>query len=379
MFIFGTRPEAIKLAPVIRRMREDPRFRTVVVVTGQHREMLDQALAAFGLAADHDLDIMRHGQSLTDITARSLEGLSPLVARHRPDVVLVHGDTLTTFAGSLAAFFHQVPVAHVEAGLRTGDRYSPFPEEMNRRLTAALATLHFAPTRQAKWNLLRENVRAEDVFVVGNTVIDALLSQVRTDGSLTHPALAGTGGAHSRMLLVTTHRRENLGEPMRRIFLALNRLCDEFPDIQVVLPLHPNPQVRALAAETLQTGERIRVIEPPDYTAFVNLMARAYLVLTDSGGIQEEAPALGKPVLVLRDVTERPEGVAAGACIPVGTQTEAIVAHARRLLTDPEAYRAASRKVTPYGDGKAAERIVEILWARLRLGAPAREYEWRGA
>lgn len=378
MFIFGTRPEAIKLAPVIQGLARDPRFETSVVVTGQHREMLDQALDAFRLEPDVDLQVMRHEQTLTETAERILSGLRPVLAERRPDVVLVHGDTLSAFVGAWAAFLQRIPIAHVEAGLRTGNMYDPYPEEMNRRLIADIATLHFAPTQSAKWNLLRENVPADDVFVVGNTVIDALLSQVQSGFTFDDPVLKGVADDERRLLLVTAHRRENIGEPMRRIFTALNRIRDEFPDVVVVLSLHRNPKVRALAYETLQLDERLHVIEPPEYTAFVNLMARSYLILTDSGGIQEEAPALGKPVLVLRETTERPEGIEAGTCIQVGTRTEAILRETGRLLSDPEAYQRVSRAVNPYGDGRATDRIANILWTRLREGGPAQEYEWHG-
>lgn len=379
MFVFGTRPEAIKLAPVIQRLARDPRFEPYVAVTGQHREMLDQALATFDITPGYNLNIMEHGQSLTDVAVRTLRGLQPILLERRPDVVLVHGDTLATFVSGLAAFFERVPVAHVEAGLRSGDRYDPFPEEMNRKLTAPLANLHFAPTRTAKWNLLRENVPAEDVFVVGNTVIDALLTQVSDTFTFTDPALRGIDFANERMLLVTTHRRENWGEPMRRIFSAVGQLHELFPDVHIVLPLHKNPTVRQAANETLEPGERIHLIEPPDYQTFVNLMARSTLILTDSGGLQEEGPALGKPVLVLRETTERPEGIEAGTCLKVGTQVESIVAHTRRLLEDAAAYQRMSRAVNPYGDGRSAERIASILWARFRGGELPAEVEWQGS
>lgn len=361
MTIFGTRPEAIKMAPVIKALESDNRFENIVTVTGQHREMLDQVLEAFGISPHYDLDIMRHGQTLTDIAVRSLSGLEPVIARERPDVVLVHGDTLTTFTASLAAFFQQVPVGHVEAGLRTGERYNPFPEEMNRRLTGAIAQLHFAPTVQAKENLLRENVDPSTIFVVGNTVVDALLTQVRDDFRFTDPLLQKIDFSSKRVLLVTTHRRENLGEPMRRIYQAIQQMLDNVQDTEVIFPIHKNPQVRLVAYEVLGSNDRVHIVEPPDYINFANLMSRCYLILTDSGGIQEEAPALGKPVLVLRDTTERPEGIAAGACVKVGTQVETIVRTAVELLTSEAAYNRMARATNPYGDGRAAERIKEAI------------------
>lgn len=361
MTIFGTRPEAIKMAPVIKALESDNRFESIVTVTGQHREMLDQVLEAFGINPHYDLDIMRHGQTLTDIAVRSLSGLEPVIARERPDIVLVHGDTLTTFTASLAAFFQQVPVGHVEAGLRTGERYNPFPEEMNRRLTGAIAQLHFAPTVQAKENLLRENVDPSTIFVVGNTVVDALLTQVRDDFRFTDPLLQKIDFSSKRVLLVTTHRRENLGEPMRRIYQAIQQILDNVQDTEVIFPIHKNPQVRLVAYEVLGSNDRVHIVEPPDYINFANLMSRCYLILTDSGGIQEEAPALGKPVLVLRDTTERPEGIAAGACVKVGTQVETIVRTAVELLTSEAAYNRMARATNPYGDGRAAERIKEAI------------------
>lgn len=361
MTIFGTRPEAIKMAPVIKALESDNRFENIVTVTGQHREMLDQVLEAFGINPHYDLDIMRHGQTLTDIAVRSLSGLELVIARERPDIVLVHGDTLTTFTASLAAFFQQVPVGHVEAGLRTGERYNPFPEEMNRRLTGAIAQLHFAPTVQAKENLLRENVDPSTIFVVGNTVVDALLTQVRDDFRFTDPLLQQIDFSSKRVLLVTTHRRENLGEPMRRIYQAIQQILDNVQDIEVIFPIHKNPQVRLVAYEVLGSNDRVHIVEPPDYINFANLMSRCYFILTDSGGIQEEAPALGKPVLVLRDTTERPEGIAAGTCVKVGTQVETIVRTAVELLTSEAAYNRMARATNPYGDGRAAERIKEAI------------------
>ncbi len=359
MTIFGTRPEAVKMAPVVGRLRESADFLPVVAVTAQHREMLDQVLRLFGITPDRDLDIMLPEQSLFDIATRALDRLEPVLTEWRPAMVLVQGDASSTMLGALAAFYHRVPVGHVEAGLRTWDKYRPFPEEMNRRLTSSLADLHFAPTPQAKANLLREGVPADRIFVTGNTVIDALLDVVRRpEVSLPQnlPALEG-----QRMVLVTTHRRENWGEPLRQIYLALLDLLTRFPDVTVVFSVHRNPAVRRVAEEVLAGHPRAHLIEPPDYGPFVRLMAKAYLILTDSGGVQEEGPALGTPVLVLRDVTERPEGVQAGTVELVGTSREQIAARAGRLLADPTARAAMALARNPYGDGRAAGRIVDAL------------------
>lgn len=360
MAVFGTRPEAIKMAPVVRALRHSS-FRCNVVVTAQHREMLDQVLDLFEIVPDHDLNIMRHGQSLTDITVRVVSGLEPVLQAEQPDTVLVHGDTTTALAASLAAFYRQIPVGHVEAGLRTADRYDPFPEEMNRRLVDTLADMHFAPTTAAMQNLLAENVPASRAFVTGNTVIDALLSVVRHGYRFRDPRLARLAEMPGRVLLVTTHRRENLGERMVGIYSALRKIISDFRDTRVVFPMHKNPAVRSLVEEELGGLERVHLIEPPEYEEFANLMNKAYLVLTDSGGIQEEAPALGKPVLVLRETTERPEGVAAGTLRKVGTATADIVAAASELLSDSSAYERMARAANPYGDGRASERIVAAL------------------
>lgn len=365
MAVFGTRPEAIKMAPVIAALKRRPdAFRTVVTVTAQHREMLDQPLAFFGIRPDHDLDIMTPAQTLAGVATRALERLEPVVRAERPDLVLVQGDTLTTFVAGWSAFFHRVPVAHVEAGLRTGHRYDPFPEEMNRRLTTALAELHFAPTDAARANLLREGVPASDVLVTGNTVIDALLAAVDPAFPFADPVLRSLDFDRRRVIVLTTHRRENLGEPLRRIYLAVRDLVAAFGDVEVVFAVHKNPLVRRVVEEELAGHDRIHLIEPPGYAAFANLMARAYLILTDSGGIQEEAPALGKPVLLLRETTERPEGVAAGTVLRVGTERRRIVEAASRLLVDGSAYEAMARAQNPYGDGRAAERVVGALLYR---------------
>ena len=362
--VFGTRPEAIKMAPVVHRLRAAPeRFESVVCVSAQHRAMLDQVLEVFGLAADHDLDLMTPGQSPAGIVARVLERLPALIRAVRPDVLLVQGDTMTTFASAFAAYLEKVPSAHVEAGLRTGDRFQPFPEEMNRVLTTRLASLHFAPTAQARDRLLGEGVPRDDVRLTGNTVIDALLGTLRPDYRFHTPALAALDPAR-RVVLVTTHRRESFGAPLRSTCAALRELVERFPDIQVVLPVHPNPEVKATVEALLCDLDRVSLIEPVDYVEFVHLMNRAHLILTDSGGVQEEAPSLGKPVLVLREVTERPEGVTAGTATLVGTDRARIVEVAAKLLSSAEAYARMANAVNPYGDGRASERIVAALAER---------------
>jgi UDP-N-acetylglucosamine 2-epimerase (non-hydrolysing) len=359
MTVFGTRPEAVKMAPVVARLRESADFTPFVVVTAQHREMLDQVLRLFAIAPDRDLDIMLPEQSLFDITTRALAGLDPVLAEIRPDMVLVQGDASSTMLGALAAFYHKIPIGHVEAGLRTGDKYRPFPEEMNRRVTSSLADLHFPPTAQAKANLMREGVPAGAVFVTGNTVIDALQEIVRRP-DVTPPANTPPMDGR-RVLLVTTHRRENWGEPLRQVYLALLDLLDRFDDLIVVFSLHRNPAVRRVAMDVLGRHPRVHMIDPPDYGPWVRLMARAYLILTDSGGIQEEAPALGVPALVAREVTERPEGVDAGTVELVGTSRERIVERASRLLSDPAARAQMAAVRNPYGDGRAAPRIVDAM------------------
>ncbi|WP_258358843.1 non-hydrolyzing UDP-N-acetylglucosamine 2-epimerase [Moorella sulfitireducens (nom. illeg.)] len=356
--VFGTRPEAIKMAPVVKELNRFPEeFDCRVAVTAQHREMLDQVLHLFRIQPAYDLDIMRPRQTLEEVTTRALNGLAGVLETSPPDVVLVHGDTTTTFVAALAAFYRQIPVGHVEAGLRTGDRYAPFPEEMNRRLAGALADIHFAPTATARDNLLREGVPAGHIYVTGNTVIDALKATVRPGYSFTDPRLQELIAQGWRLILVTAHRRENWGEPMRAIFSALGEVVKRYEDVVVVFPVHYNPRVRELAGEILGRRERIYLIDPLDYEPFVNLMARSYLVLTDSGGLQEEAPALGKPVLVLREVTERPEAVAAGTVRLVGTGYQEILDATGELLEDRQAYLRMAHAVNPYGDGQAARRI----------------------
>lgn len=360
MTIFGTRPEAIKMAPVIKELKKHPEIETKVCVTAQHREMLDQVMDLFQLHADYDLNIMAKGQTLYDITARVLRGLQEVFEKERPDCVLVHGDTTTTFTAALAAFYAQIPVGHVEAGLRTGNLASPFPEEANRQLTGVLTKYHFAPTETARQNLLRENKKDDHIFVVGNTVIDALLATVKKDYTFADKEIEAIE-EHKRVILVTTHRRENLGAPMHHVYRALRRLVDDVPDTEIVFPVHRNPLVREAVSEELEGHPRIHLVEPMEYEPFTNLMARSAIVLTDSGGIQEEAPSLGKPVLVLRDTTERPEAVEAGTVALVGTEEDKIYSTAYKLLTDEAAYKSMAEAVNPYGDGKSAARIAGWL------------------
>lgn len=360
--VFGTRPEAIKMAPLVKKL-EKSRFEIDcrVAVTAQHREMLDQVLALFDITPAYDLDIMRQGQNLFDITGRALAGLQRVFEIENPDLVLVHGDTTTTFVAALASFYLQIPVGHVEAGLRTRDKFSPYPEEINRRLTGVLADLNFAPTETAKRNLLDEGVSAEKIFVTGNTIIDALLSTVRPEYHFGDPLLDGIDYERRRVLLVTTHRRENLGDAMRDIYRALREIVENYPDVEVVFPVHKNPAVRVVVDEELGGLDRVHLIEPMGYEPFANLISRSYLVLSDSGGLQEEAPTLGKPVLVLRNTTERPEAVDAGTVRLVGTGRKAVVEETRRLLDDKNLYDRMANAVNPYGDGHASERIVQAI------------------
>ena len=362
MTVFGTRPEAIKMAPVVLELMKHPdEIIPITTVTAQHREMLDQVLNLFNIKPDYDLDIMAAGQTLFDITTRAMNGLDKVLSEEKPDIVLVHGDTTTTFAGALAAYYHQTAVGHVEAGLRTQNKYSPFPEEMNRHLTGAIADLHFAPTSTSEQNLLQENIPRDKIFVTGNTVIDALHHTVNHDFSFEDEQLKDIDFAGRRIVTVTTHRRENLGEPMRHVYKAIKAILDDFADIEVVFPVHRNPGVRAVVNEELGGIDRVHLIEPLDYEPFANLMHRSSIILTDSGGVQEEAPALGKPVLVLRDTTERPEAVAAGTVKLVGTDMDAVYQEAKRLLADEAEYRRMAESCNPYGDGEAARRIVEAL------------------
>lgn len=364
--VFGTRPEAIKMAPLAIALNEDPRFDAKVCVTGQHRQMLDQVLDLFELKPDFDLNIMKPGQDLTDVTSAILQGLRDVFSTFRPDVVLVHGDTATTFATSVAAYYHQIPVAHVEAGLRTGNLYSPWPEEGNRRLTGAIAAIHFAPTETSRQNLLREAVADNNIRVTGNTVIDALLNVVakldkNTELQSTFSEQFSFLRPGSQVVLVTGHRRESFGDGFERICKGLLETAEAFPEVDIVYPVHLNPNVREPINRLLAGISNIHLIEPLDYLPFVYLMNRSYIILTDSGGIQEEAPSLGKPVLVMRDTTERPEAVEAGTVKLVGTNTDSIVDHLRELLTDRTAYRKMSFSHNPYGDGQACSQILESL------------------
>ena len=362
MTVFGTRPEAIKMAPVVLELAKHPdKIVPVVTVTAQHRDMLDQVLNLFQIKPDHDLDIMAAGQTLFDITSRAMMGLDKVLQEEKPDIVLVHGDTTTTFAGALASYYHQVSVGHVEAGLRTHNKYSPFPEEMNRKLTGSIADLHFAPTDTSEQNLLAESVDSERIFVTGNTVIDALHKTLDDDFQFEDEVLQGIDFKNKRIVLLTTHRRENLGEPMRHVYRAMRRLVDEFEDVEIVFPVHKNPKVREVVQEELGGLSKVHLIDPLDYEPFANLMHRSYLILTDSGGVQEEAPALGKPVLVLRDTTERPEAVAAGTVKLIGTDEKVVYDEAKLLLTDRDEYSRMSEACNPYGDGKASQRIIQAI------------------
>ena len=357
MLVFGTRPEAIKMCPLVNELKTRNNLQTVVCVTGQHRQMLDQVLDAFAVTPVYDLSIMKERQTLFDVTANILLQIRTVLDKERPDLVLVHGDTSTTFVTALACFYLQIPVGHVEAGLRTNDLYSPFPEEFNRQAVSIISRFHFAPTETAKQNLLREGKDCKGIYVTGNTAIDALKTTVRE--TYTHPELQWAQG--SRLILITAHRRENLGEPMVNMFRAIRRVCEEHPDVKVLYPIHMNPAVRETAKQTLQGCDRIRMIEPLDVVDFHNFLARSYMILTDSGGIQEEAPSLGKPVLVMRDTTERPEGIAAGTLKLVGTNEETIYKSFTQLLDDPAVYTAMSTASNPYGDGFACRRIADIL------------------
>ncbi|WP_147802757.1 non-hydrolyzing UDP-N-acetylglucosamine 2-epimerase [Alkalicoccus halolimnae] len=357
MTIFGTRPEAIKMCPLVLEMEKHEEIESIVTVTGQHREMLDQVLEIFGVTPDEDLNIMQARQTLTDVTTRAMEGLDEAMKRLQPDMVLVHGDTTTTFVASLAAYYNQIAVGHVEAGLRTWDKYSPFPEEMNRQLTGVISDLHFAPTVKAAENLLNENKQEDGIFVTGNTAIDALKTTVTDEYESSVLEKLG----NDRLLLVTAHRRENLGEPMRNMFRAIKRIVTEYEDVQVIYPVHLNPVVRELADEILGDDDRIQLIDPLGVRDFHNFASRAHIILTDSGGVQEEAPSLGVPVLVLRDTTERPEGIAAGTLKLSGTEEEDIYHDASTLLSDETAYKAMSKASNPYGDGEASKRIIEAI------------------
>lgn len=357
MSIFGTRPEAIKMAPLVKELEKREEIESIVCVTAQHREMLDQVLETFEITPDYDLNMMKQGQTLADITTRALTGVDAVIKETKPDIVLVHGDTSTTFAGGLAAFYNQVAIGHVEAGLRTYDKYSPYPEEMNRQMVDCMTDMFFAPTDLSKDNLLKENIPEEKIYVTGNTVIDAMSTTV--DEGYTHPELEWLG--EDKLILLTAHRRENLGEPMRNIFRGIRKVLDEIPGYKVIYPIHKNPLVRAVADEIFGDCDRVKLIEPLEVFDFHNYQNQAHIILTDSGGIQEEAPSLGKPVLVLRNTTERPEGIAAGTLKLVGTDSEVIYKETLRLLTDSEEYDRMSKASNPYGDGHACERIVDAI------------------
>jgi UDP-N-acetylglucosamine 2-epimerase len=374
MVVFGTRPEAIKVAPVIRELERAPGYEPVVVVTAQHREMLDQVLDLFGIVPDHDLDIIRPRQTLTDVTVHALEGLSRVMEAEQPAMVLVQGDTTSTFAGALAGFYHRIPVTHLEAGLRTNDAYSPYPEEINRRLSTQLATLHLAPTAVSRRNLLAENIDAGRIVVTGNTVIDALHWVVERDAPFTDPALRALEGAGRPIVLVTAHRRESWGRPMREIGAALAELARREPGVVFLFPIHRNPVVREAVAPAVEGLENVHLVEPLGYGDMARALSMARVILTDSGGLQEEGPALGKPVLVMRDTTERPEAVAAGTAALVGTARPAIVKAVRTLLHDPDAYARMARAVNPFGDGRAAERSVSAIHHLLAGGPRADEF-----
>lgn len=357
MVVFGTRPEAIKMCPLVNELKSRASIKTVVCVTGQHRQMLDQVLEVFHVVPDYDLSIMKVGQTLFDITTDILNGIGEVLDEVKPDVVLVHGDTSTTFVTALACFYKQIPVGHIEAGLRTYNLYSPYPEEFNRQAVSIISQYNFAPTELSRNNLLKEGKRAETIWVTGNTAIDALKTTVRED--YTHPELEWS--QDSRLIIITAHRRENLGEPMHHMFRAIRKIMDEHPDVKAIYPIHMNPVVRKAADEELGGCDRIHIIEPLEVLDFHNFLARSFMILTDSGGIQEEAPSLGKPVLVMRDTTERPEGIKAGTLKLVGTDEETIYANFKELLENKKAYDAMAHASNPYGDGLACKRIADIL------------------
>ncbi len=357
MTVFGTRPEAIKMAPLVKELKSRKEIECIVCVTAQHRQMLDQVLEVFDIKPDYDLNIMSQGQTLSDITSKALKGLEQVIQEVKPNIVLVHGDTTTTFAGALAAYYNQVDIGHVEAGLRTWNKYSPYPEEMNRQMVGVMADIHFAPTQNSKNNLLKEGKNPKSIYVTGNTAIDALSTTIKEDYA--HPAFKWLG--NDKLILITAHRRENLGEPMRHMFKAIKKIVDEFQGIKAIYPVHLNPKVREIADEILGNNEKIKLIEPLEVIDFHNFMNKAYLILTDSGGIQEEAPGLGKPVLVLRDTTERPEGIEAGTLKLAGTDEETIYKLTKELLSNKETYEKMSKAVNPYGDGTASKKITDAI------------------
>jgi len=361
MSIFGTRPEAIKMAPLVKELEKREEIESIVCVTAQHREMLDQVLDTFNISPDYDLNIMKQGQSLSDVTTRALNGIDKIIKESKPDIVLVHGDTTTTFAGALAAFYNQVLIGHVEAGLRTYDKYSPFPEEMNRQMVDCMTDMFFAPTELSKNNLIKENISEDKIYITGNTVIDAMSTTIFN--KYTHSELEWIK-ENEKLILLTAHRRENLGIPMKRIFKAIKRIVDEFEDVKVIYPIHKNPKVREVANEIFKSCDRVKLIEPLEVFDFHNFQNKSYIILTDSGGIQEEAPSLGKPVLVLRNTTERPEGITAGTLKLVGTNEKTIYEETKKLLTNKEEYEKMSKASNPYGDGFASKKIVDAIISR---------------
>lgn len=363
MTVFGTRPEAIKMAPLVKELKKRKEIECIVCVTAQHREMLDQVLETFDIVPDYDLNIMQKGQTLTDITVRALKGLEDVIKEVKPNIVLVHGDTTTTFAGALAAFYNQTDIGHVEAGLRTYDKYSPYPEEMNRQMVSSLSDMNFAPTKLSADNLIKEGKKKENIFITGNTVIDAMSTTISDDYQ--NEVFDWVG--NDRMILLTAHRRENIGDSMRSIFKAVKKIVTEFPDVKVVYPIHKNPVVREIANEIFGDCDKVKLIEPLEVFDFHNFMNKSYIILTDSGGVQEEAPALGKPVLVLRNTTERPEGIEAGTLKLTGTDEETIYEETKKLLTSKEEYEVMSKASNPYGDGHASERITDEIIKRYTL------------
>lgn len=366
MTVFGTRPEGIKMAPIVKVMENTKEIENIVCVTAQHREMLDQVLDIFEIKPDYDLNIFKPGQTLTGITTKALEGLEKVIVETQPDLLLVQGDTTTVFAGALAAFYQKVKVGHVEAGLRSGNLYSPYPEEANRKLTGIVTNFHFAPTNESRENLLREGYPEEKIFITGNTVIDALFHVVKEDYIFEDSLLNGIDFENKRVILLTSHRRENIGKPMENIFTAIDEITRKYEDVEVVFPVHLNPKVRDIAHKVFDGNENIHLVEPLDYEPFTNLMSKSHIVVTDSGGLQEEAPSLGKPVLVVREETERPEGIEAGTAKLVGTSKENISKELDLLLSNKEEYKKMANAVNPYGDGKASERIVKVILEQVR-------------
>lgn len=365
MTVFGTRPEGIKMAPIIKEMEKRPNIESIICITAQHREMLDQVLNLFDIQVDYDLNIFKPGQSLTEITTRAIKGLEEVIIKEKPDVLLVQGDTTTVFAGALAAFYQKVKIGHVEAGLRSGNLYSPYPEEANRKLTGVMTNFHFAPTEINRQNLLNEAYPDENIFITGNTVIDALKYTVKNDYFFETPLLNNLDYENKRIILLTSHRRENIGRPMENIFNAINDIVNSYEDVEVVFPMHLNPKVREIARSVMGENLRIHLIDPLEYEPFTNLMAKCHLVVTDSGGLQEEAPTLAKPVLVVREETERPEGIEAGTAKLVGTDYDNLFNNLDLLLKNKDEYNKMAKSVNPYGDGKAAERIVDVLMNKI--------------